>query len=308
MVYLNELVSSQPKTTASTTKGSKGCGVSQNCYSFRPPGNAWYTRRTGTGFVSLTGAKEDQRPVRILRHRWFSLSFLLTSCLSVLRPQGMLAHRYAALRWVTYPLHYPVFMSGQLISGVFEVAVRYSFPIPGVEFIMANDIAGKKVLPSAEVVNTPVTDPEMDEVWKSQSVFCASVLTRSQAQKQKEATLADSRLTLALAEDKLPLADLDPAPPEQDLTSPSILPPLPSTRESLIKAQKADASLAKCFESVTELADEKMAVILHRRWDVNAEVGLPTYAKARGNRLRLGDCTPSCCSNAVPIASFASGT
>ena len=221
------------------------------------------------GFVSLTGLVEDQRPVKILRDTGGSQSFILSDLLPLSTETSCKASttvRGIGMGYIPAPLH-RVHIRSKLISGFFSVAARHSFPIQGVDVIMGNDIAKGKVLPSPEVVDVPDTSPDQDEVLEDHpDVFSVSVLTRSQACKQEEdANLADSMLAPILAEDKLPPVDPpESAPPEQDTTTPTvILPPLPVTRESLIEAQKADASLTKCFAAVTEVADGKGTPFLY---------------------------------------------
>ncbi len=51
--------------------------------------------------------------------------------------------------FVTVPLHH-VWVTSELASGCFEVAVRPSLPVKGIDFIMGNDIAGGKVMPAVQ--------------------------------------------------------------------------------------------------------------------------------------------------------------
>uniref|UniRef100_A0A3B3XHV5 SCAN box domain-containing protein n=1 Tax=Poecilia mexicana TaxID=48701 RepID=A0A3B3XHV5_9TELE len=209
------------------------------------------------GLVSLTGCPEDEKPVRILRDTGGSQSFILssllpfnadTSCNASTIVQGI------GMAYVPAPLHH-VHIKSKLASGLFKVAVRNSFPVQGVEFIMGNDLAGDKVLPIPEMVDNPSCMMGEDEMLKSHpDVFAVSALTRSQAHKLKEVNLDDSVLGSALMEDKLPAEDSSESAPIKDNFTPKtevFLPPSISC-ESLSQDQKSDGTLIKCFEGVSD--------------------------------------------------------
>ena len=107
--------------------------------------------------------------------------------------------------FVPAPLH-RIHVQSNLKTGFFPVAVRPSFPIDGVDFIMGNDIAGDilymnilYVYPSTEVVDIPIAESRHDDL------FSVSVLTRAQARKQaQDVDLSDSVFASALSEDRLP--------------------------------------------------------------------------------------------------------
>uniref|UniRef100_A0A8C6PMF9 SCAN box domain-containing protein n=1 Tax=Nothobranchius furzeri TaxID=105023 RepID=A0A8C6PMF9_NOTFU len=109
------------------------------------------------GFVSLTGQQEDQKPVKILRDTGGSQSFILSDCLPFSSNSSCKASTIVqgiGMDYVPVPLQ-QVFIKSKLASGVFDVAVRLSFPVAGVDFIMGNDIAGDKVIPMPVVVDKP---------------------------------------------------------------------------------------------------------------------------------------------------------
>lgn len=84
------------------------------------------------------------------------------------------------MSFVPAPLH-SIHVQSKLASGFFPFAVRACFPVDGVDFIMGKDIAGGKVYPDLEVVDTPISESETDElVQKHPEVFSVSVLTRAQ--------------------------------------------------------------------------------------------------------------------------------
>ncbi|CAI5670853.1 unnamed protein product [Oreochromis niloticus] len=206
------------------------------------------------GFVSLTGFPGDQKPVRILRDTGGSQSFLLADVLPVSDESSCNASTIVqgiGMAYIPAPLHC-VHVQSKLASGFFKVAVRNSFPVQGVEFIMGNDIAGDKVLPVPEVVDKPSRVPEEDKLLKSHpDVFSVSVLTRSQARKLEEVTLSETVLGSVLTGDREPaVSPSKPALDEQGLTTLSEVLPLPVSRECLSHAQEKDESLAKCFKEV----------------------------------------------------------
>ena len=68
---------------------------------------------------------------------------------------------------VTLSLHH-VFFTSDLVSGPVTVGVRSSLPIDGVHFLLGNDLAGGKVVPSPVVTDKPkieeVIDPILEEI------------------------------------------------------------------------------------------------------------------------------------------------
>ena len=99
-----------------------------------------------------------------------------TSCGSNVLVQGI------ERGFLTVPLH-RVHVQTDLVSGWFKVGVRPALPVPGIVFIMGNDVAGGKVRPVLEVLNQPEysTTPEMPP--SDPIVFLACVLTRAQTRK-----------------------------------------------------------------------------------------------------------------------------
>ena len=209
------------------------------------------------GQVSLTGKAEDQRTVKILRDTGGSQSFVLSGVLPLSGESSCGASTIVQgieMGCVPSPLHH-VHVQSDLVTGFFRVAVRHSFPIPGVDFIMGNDIAGGKVRPVPEVVCNPEPDA-LDALSQTHpEVFSVSVLTRAQARKQAEdgVNLADSMFAPALREDKPPPHKLHSDNSNLSLDSP--LSKLPVTRESLINAQQADTTLSKCFAEAVEASE-----------------------------------------------------
>nr|XP_043872779.1 uncharacterized protein LOC122761638 isoform X1 [Solea senegalensis] len=161
--------------------------------------------------------------------------------------------------FVPAPLH-RIHVQSNLKTGFFRVAVRSSFPIDGVGFIMGNDIAGGEVYPSPEVVDNPVAEPRHDDLVQCHpDVFSVSVLTRGQARKQaQDVDLSDSVFASAISEDRLPATrekenwagDLEKC---EGGTEPVAAHVLPLTREALISSQSGDPSMRKCFAAVEDV-------------------------------------------------------
>lgn len=121
---------------------------------------------------------------------------------------------------------------------------------------MGNDIAGGKVDPVPEVVDSPILESKPDDLaQKHPNVFPVSVLTRAQARKQvQNINLSNSVFASALSEDVMSStdgADDCAVQPVETKGEPSP-PPLPLTCEALIKAQESDPSLVKCFDAVND--------------------------------------------------------
>ncbi|XP_013889122.1 uncharacterized protein LOC106536397, partial [Austrofundulus limnaeus] len=203
------------------------------------------------------GLPEDEKPVRILRDTGGSQSFILsnllpfntnTSCNASTIIQGI------GMAYVLAPLHH-VHLKSKLASGFCKVAVRNSFPVQGVEFIMGNDLAGNKILPIPEMIEEPSCLEDEDEMLRSHpDVFAVSVLTRSQARKLEEVNLDESVLGSVLMDDRLPTAGPSKSTHiEEALTSvPEVVLPVSMSRECLCQAQKGDETLTKCYEDVNK--------------------------------------------------------
>lgn len=109
--------------------------------------------------------------------------------------------------FVPVPL-YRIWVLSDLVSGCFNVVVRPSLPVQGVDFIMGNDIAGRKVMPVMHVTNTPLADPQPDVLAESfPNVFAVSaVTTRAEAKrlgKENEINLGESVFKEILGKDAL---------------------------------------------------------------------------------------------------------
>ena len=82
---------------------------------------------------------------------------------------------------VNVPLHH-VFLTSDLVSGAVTAGVRSSLPIDGVHFLLGNDLAGGKVIPSPVVTDKPkieeVIDPILEEI---PDLYPSCTVTRAMA-------------------------------------------------------------------------------------------------------------------------------
>lgn len=136
------------------------------------------------GFVSLTGDPKDQQPVKILRDMGGSQSIIREGILplsSKSASNSSAAVHGIEMGFVLAPLHH-VYIQSPLVSGLFKVAVRPALPIKGVNFILSNDIAGGKVMPVPEVLDSPDLNCESDNTAQIHlDIFPACVVTRAQS-------------------------------------------------------------------------------------------------------------------------------
>ncbi len=141
---------------------TKECGV---CESFKSAVTVHIEERVdesyrpfvSKGLISLSGKREDQEEVRILRDTGAMQSFILAGkvplsdinfCGSSVIVQGI------EMGCVKLPL-YRMHLQSELCSGFVRVALCPSLPVKDVDFILGNDLAGGKVMPVIEVVDEP---------------------------------------------------------------------------------------------------------------------------------------------------------
>nr|XP_033942275.1 uncharacterized protein LOC117449038 isoform X1 [Pseudochaenichthys georgianus] len=232
------------------------------------------------GFVSLTGDPKDQLPVQVLRDTGGSQSIIRegilpltsrSSCGSSAVVQGV------GMTLVAAPLH-NVYIHSSLVKGFFKVAVLPALPSKGVDFILSNDLAGGKVKPVPEVIDSP--DLSLDAEKSAEvppEIFPACVVTRAQSNKYGE-DLSDSFLATGQFLEDMTVSDRLPeearsAGAGSPSNSSELVQP-PATRQEFMAAQLSDETLSKCLSSVIsheEAKSKKMAYIMEnhllmRRW------------------------------------------
>ncbi|XP_067281212.1 uncharacterized protein [Pseudorasbora parva] len=152
-----------------------------------------------TGIVSLPG-REENVSVQILRDTGAAQSFLLEGILPL---SGQTATgedvliRGIEMTFLKVPLH-RVHLASDLVTGDVIVGVRSSLPVPGVAFILGNDLAQGNVwgtfkpVPSTVVVSTPVSAEIPDECGqKFPHVFPSCAVTRARGKQLKADRLCD---------------------------------------------------------------------------------------------------------------------
>ncbi|XP_076031970.1 uncharacterized protein LOC143019877 [Oratosquilla oratoria] len=188
-----------------------------------------------TGTISTT---EHDAPIQlsILRDTAAKQSLILAQALT--NPQLTYLHSDVLLDGIggtrRCPLH-KIYLTSDLVTGPVEVAVIDSLPVPGIQPLLANDLAGSKVtLPIVTESPNLVLDSPLDNL----NLYPACAVTRSQSRKVDE-------------EDSFDLTCLFSSEPET-LT---ITDPLPLTRENLLKEQKSDETLVPLFEKAATEAE-----------------------------------------------------
>lgn len=93
---------------------------------------------------------------------------------------------------VCAPLHFIQLTLG-IVFGSFQTAVCPQLPVPGVDLVLCNDLAGGKIFPSPKVVTNPIVENAMKMSLPSLFPVCA--VTHTQARKFEDMVdLGDSLL------------------------------------------------------------------------------------------------------------------
>ncbi|KAK4305935.1 hypothetical protein Pmani_022209 [Petrolisthes manimaculis] len=163
-----------------------------------------------------------------------------------------------------------IHLESELFSGSALVGVVDQLPVPGVQFILGNDLAGGKMgsLPvvSEVLVESKGTEKLVEEI---PDVFPVCAVTRSMTAR-KESEPDETEMKLPPCEDvevdlsETFLANLDSGHESREEFSLS--------REILIEQQKADSSLQKLFDVVDDECSQFYITngILMRRWKPQA--------------------------------------
>lgn len=87
------------------------------------------------------------------------------------------------------PLHL-VCVYAKLVSGVFPLTICSEVPIHGVSTLLGNDIAGGKVTPSLEVLDSPHIISQTDDA-KQLNNFYLCIIMRAQSRRRAKETVDD---------------------------------------------------------------------------------------------------------------------
>ncbi|KAK4307271.1 hypothetical protein Pmani_020933 [Petrolisthes manimaculis] len=159
-----------------------------------------------------------------------------------------------------------IHLESELFSGSALVGVVDQLPVPGVQFILGNDLAGGKMGSLPVVSEVPVESKETEKLVEEISdVFPVCAVTRSMTAR-KESEPDETEMKLPLCEDvevdlsETFLANLDSGHESREEFSLS--------RENLLEQQKADSSLQKLFDVVDDEFSQFYITngILMRRW------------------------------------------
>ena len=235
----------------------------QNSISLKPVGAALvkapstYEPFLTDGVISV--ADGQSVPVRILRDTGAAQSFMLRDLLplsektatgSSVLVQGI------EMGFIRVPLH-RVCLKSELVSGEVVVGVRSSFPIPSVNFILGNNIAGPNVWSRGEVLPEVIAAPPVpvgvdDYAQNFPDVFPASVVTRAQSKKRTSITpvdldLSDSFVAQPEKCDRL-FEKLQQSVPKVKIIQNNTA-NISLSRVKLISLQKSDPTLVSCFQA-----------------------------------------------------------
>lgn len=136
-------------------------------------------------------------------------------------------------------------------TGFICVAVQPHLPVPGISFILGNDIVIEEVVPLPKVVPEPMLCSN-DVAVELPKVFSACVFTYDQRRKFADIDLTDTFMSDSPSNTPS-LYNLDTPVACPIVDSPE----LPSTREALVKAQGADPSLESCHYAVIKKSNLK---------------------------------------------------
>ena len=137
---------------------------------------------------SLLHDKVNKRKIEILRDTGASQSLLLADILPFSEKSysgESILLRGVECSIVNVPLHH-VFLTSDLVSGPVTVGVRSSLPIDGVLFLLENDLAGGKVVPSPVVTDKPKTEEVIDPILEEiPDLYPSCAVTGALTQKAK---------------------------------------------------------------------------------------------------------------------------
>ena len=198
--------------------------------------------------------------------------------------------------YISLPL-VQVYLKSDLISGYVKVGLTPSLPMPGITFLLGNDIAGGKVTPQPKMSLTPIIDQDTEKLNDEiPGLFPACIVTRSKS------------YDMPTVNETLPPGDCTELHEKilhcNDESSDDLI-----TRSQLILAQQCDPSLKRFFEKVISSDEIDLVPVgyyldkdvlmrkyrapdvpLDEEWRVQYQIVVP--AKYRHHVLMLGHATP----------------
>ncbi|XP_035240901.1 uncharacterized protein LOC118209570 [Anguilla anguilla] len=179
--------------------------------------------------MDLSDGLQENMPVRILRDTGAAQSFLLDGVLPLSEKTSTGTHvlvRGLEMGFVDVPLH-RIHLISDLITGNVVVGVRKNLPVPGITFLLGNDLAGGNVWGHSstppEVVPVPLVPEGPDECAQMYpEVFPTCVLTRSMV-KQLQSSVKSEDTEVDLSHTFLMCPDMSVSP-TAPLSAPVTLP------------------------------------------------------------------------------------
>ena len=221
-----------------------------------------YKKFISEGSVVVDG---KECPVVVLRDTGASQSLLLGKAGEC---KGTFLHTYVLIKGVggeftSVPM-YQVTLRSKVVSGLVSVGVVTSLPVPGVDLILGNDLAGDKVYADPEITTTPAVSRETEGLQITiPGIFPACVVTRAQARVETEAEAKEER---EAGEAQSSLASVFFADVEGSIKT--------FTRGDLVRAQQGDPSVKKLYDGAItqeEMVNEAEGFyltndVLMRKW------------------------------------------
>ena len=221
-----------------------------------------YKKFISEGSVVVDG---KECPVVVLRDTGASQSLLLGKAGEC---KGTFLHTYVLIKGVggeftSVPM-YQVTLRSKVVSGLVSVGVVTSLPVPGVDLILGNDLAGDKVYADPEITTTPAVSRETEGLQITiPGIFPACVVTRAQARVETEAEAKEER---EAGEAQSSLASVFFADVESSIKT--------FTRGDLVRAQQGDPSVKKLYDGAItqeEMVNEAEGFyltndVLMRKW------------------------------------------
>lgn len=173
---------------------------------------------------------------------------------------------------IRVPVH-AVNLSSPLVSGPVQVGVRAQLPVSGVDFILGNDLAGKRVFPSPEVIENPTaSECDFSAASTMPSVFPACAVTRAQARRLGDVVdISDSFMVGSDDPPGLRTDEKCPAVSQVEIDDAGMS--LSVDKSQLVEAQQSDSTLTLALSIAQTGKDSERPVsylfddgVLVRQW------------------------------------------
>lgn len=172
-----------------------------------------------------------------------------------------------------------VFLRSELCSGYVTVGVQDSLPIPGVTFLLGNDLAGGKVITDPIVTPYPSLEDTTD-------IFPSCAVTRSMERQLQRQTVPSSEVENDPGVGDLGLSNLfaheeDEVLPVFSTEETEIYDSTPITREMLVNSQRNDPELVEyVLKAVSEKEAQNYPQCFYFKDDILMKKYRPAYVSA----------------------------